>query len=64
MATTAWEHVFMELSFTDWKDKRVLLIQLNVCGITVTVNLYHVLIFPKILLKPFKEKKTPTLTSL
>jgi len=56
MATTAQEHIFVELSFTNWKYKGVLFIKQNVCSITVTVNLCNVLTFPNTLLKPFKEK--------
>lgn len=51
MATAAQEHIFMELLFTDWKDKRDFLMEINVCSINVTVHFYHVLIFLKIMLK-------------
>lgn len=54
----------MEVLFTDWKDKRGFLMQSNVCSITVTVNLYHVLIFLKIMLKPSVEKMETTSMSL
>lgn len=52
MATAAQEHIFMELLFTDCKDESDFLMQLNICSITVTVNVYHVLLFLKIMLKP------------
>lgn len=54
----------MEVLFTDWKDKRGFSMQSNVCSITVTVNLYHVLIFLKIMLKPSVEKMKTTFMSL
>lgn len=54
----------MEVLFTDWKDKRGFLMQSNVCSITVTVNLYHVLLFLKIMLKPSVEKMETTSMSL
>lgn len=64
MATAAQEHIFMELLFTDWKDERDFLMQLNVCSITVRVNFYHVLIFLMIMLKRSVEKMKTTSMSL
>lgn len=54
----------MELLFTEWKDKRGFLMQLNVCSITVTVNHHHILIFLKAMLRPSVEKRKTTSTSL
>lgn len=56
----------MERSFTDWKYKRVLFVKLNVCSITIAVNLYHLI---KIICSSQRYclnllRKKPTLTSL